>query len=95
MIALLTCPYSEEPVSTHHGDHITETLSFPPESYRRTLWNRLPQLDVAGALPSWATGLSIQGFQQLLLTTLHTDTASLIADLLREADPHQIILLVL
>ena len=92
MIALMTCPYSEEPVSTHHGDHTIETLSSPPESYRRTLWNRLPQLDVAGALPSWATGLSIQGFQQLLLTTLHTDTASLIADLLRETDPLQTIL---
>ena len=39
---------------------------------RRTLWNRLPQLDVAGALPSWTTGLSIQDFQQLLLTTLHS-----------------------
>jgi len=92
MIALMTCPYSEEPVSTHYGDHTTETLSSPPESYRRTLWNRLPQLDVAGALPPWTPGLSIQDFQQLLLTTLHTDTASLIADLLRETDPLQTIL---
>ena len=92
MIALMTCPYSEEPVSTHYGDHITETLSSSSEPSRRTLWNRLPQLDVAGALPSWTPGLSIQDFQQLLLTTLHSDTTSLIADLLRETDPLQTIL---
>jgi len=53
---------------------------------------RKSQLDVAGALPSWTPGLSIQNFQTLLLTTLHTDTASLIADLLREIDPLQTIL---
>ena len=90
--ALMQLPYSEDPVSAPPGDHGSDTPSSSSEPSRRTLWNRLPQLDVAGALPSWTTGLSIQDFQQLLLTTLHTDTASLIADLLRETDPLQTIL---
>ena len=85
-------PYSEDPVSALHSDHGPDAPSSSSDSSRRTLWNRLPQLDVAGALPSWTAGLSIQDFQQLLLTTLHTDTASLIADLLRETDPLQTIL---
>ena len=90
--ALMQLPYSEDPVSAPPGDHGSDAPSSSSEPSRRTLWNRLPQLDVAGALPSWTTGLSIQDFQQLLLTTLHTDTASLIADLLRETDPLQTIL---
>ena len=90
--ALMQLPYSEDPVSALHSDHGPDAPSSSSDSSRRTLWNRLPQLDVAGALPSWKAGLSIQDFQQLLLTTLHTDTASLIADLLRETDPLQTIL---
>jgi len=90
--ALFHLPYSEDTTNTLHGDHGPDVPSSHSESSRRTLWNRLPQLDVAGALPSWAPGISIQNFQTLLLTTLHTDTASLIADLLRETDPLQTIL---
>jgi hypothetical protein len=90
--ALFHLPYSEDTTNTLHGDNGPDVQSSHSESSRRTLWNRLPQLDVAGALPSWAPGTSIQNFQTLLLTTLHTDTASLIADLLRETDPLQTIL---
>ena len=90
--ALFHLPYSEDTTNTLHGDNGPDVSSSHSESSRRTLWNRLPQLDVAGALPSWAPGISIQNFQTLLLTTLHTDTASLIADLLRETDPLQTIL---
>jgi hypothetical protein len=91
--ALMCHPYSEEmhnPQTPRHGD-TTDPVQSPPE-HRRTLWNRLPQMDVAAALPSWTAGLSIQAFQQLLITTIHTDTASLVADLLREHDPLQTIL---
>ena len=90
--ALMHLPYSEDSTNALPSDHGPDVTSSPYESSRRTLWNRLPQLDVAGALPSWAPNHSIQDFQQLLLTTLHTDTASLIADLLRETDPLQTIL---
>ena len=55
------------------------------------------QLDVAGALPSWTDGLSIQDFQQLLLTTLlytrtrHPSSPTSFG-ILRETDPLQTIL---
>ena len=92
MHALMILPYSEDSSHTYHGDHGPDAPSSSSDTHRRTLWNRLPQLDVAGALPAWSSGISIQDFQQLLLTTLHTDTASLLADLLRETDPLQTIL---
>ena len=72
--ALFHLPYSEDTTSTLHGDHGPDVPSLHSESSRRTLWNRLPQLDVAGALPSWTPGLSIQNFQktkiQVILTHL-------------------------
>ena len=100
MSLLRDCLFCSVLVFLVYGDHRVLHLSIRrhrqmcirARSSRRTLWNRLPQLDVAGALPSWAPGISIQNFQTLLLTTLHTDTASLIADLLRETDPLQTIL---
>jgi hypothetical protein len=55
--ALMQLPYSEDPVSAPPGDHGSDAPSSSSEPSRRTLWNRLPQLDVAGALPSWTPGL--------------------------------------
>jgi hypothetical protein len=91
--ALMCHPYLEDIQNPHNprlGDS-SDQERLPPE-HRRTLWNRLPQMDVAAALPPWTADLSIQAFQQLLITTIHTDTASLVADLLREQDPLQTIL---
>ena len=94
--ALMCHPYSEDVRTPHHprlGDTSTDQQERSPPEHRRTLWNRLPQMDVAAALPHWTADLSIQAFQQLLITTIHTDTASLVADLLvGEQDPLQTIL---
>jgi hypothetical protein len=87
--ALMCHPYSEDTHNPHNprlGDFTMNPTSSSSE-HRRTLWGRLPQMDIAAALPQWTAGLSIQAFQQLLITTIHTDTASLIADLLHEQDP--------
>ena len=84
--ALMCHPYSEDTHNPRLGDFTMNPTSSSSE-HRRTLWGRLPQMDIAAALPQWTAGLSIQAFQQLLITTIHTDTASLIADLLHEQDP--------
>ena len=87
--ALMCHPYSED-VQTPHNPRLGDFTMNPTSSSserRRTLWGKLPQMDIAAALPQWTAGLSIQAFQQLLITTIHTDTASLIADLLHEQDP--------
>ena len=86
LTALMCHPYSEDTHNPRLGDFTMNPTSSSSE-HRRTLWGKLPQMDIAAALPQWTAGLSIQAFQQLLITTIHTDTASLIADLLREQDP--------
>ena len=91
LMALLCHPYSEDTHNTRLGEFTMNPTSSSSE-HRRTLWGRLPQMDIAAALPQWTAGLSIQAFQQLLITTIHTDTASLIADLLHEQDPLRTIL---
>ena len=87
--ALMIYPYYEESL-THHNDHNTDfTTSYPTSSSKpyRTLWARLAQMDVASALPAWQPGTSIQAYQQSILTCLHTDTATLLPDVLREHEP--------
>ena len=53
--ALMCHPYSEDVQAPHNhrlGDTSSDQERSPPE-HRRTLWNRLPQMDVAAALPHW------------------------------------------
>ena len=92
LAALMSDPYSEDIFPNTRLGEFPLDLASSSSEHRRTLWKRLPQMDVAAALPQWTTGLSIQAFQQLLITTIHTDTVSLIADLLREQDPLHTIL---
>ena len=92
LAALMSDPYSEDIFPNTRLGEFPLDLASSSSEHQRTLWKRLPQMDVAAALPQWTAGLSIQAFQQLLITTIHTDTVSLIADLLREQDPLHTIL---
>ena len=81
-------PYSEETSPSNHDSQSSDQMTpYPASKPYRTLWARLAQMDVASALPAWQPGTSIQAFQQLILTCLHTDTATLLPDVLREHEP--------